>query len=82
MKITVDTKEDTKQEIQQSNLLLTKLIEPENEYYHKPHKQDRESDTTNAFANMFGATPATPTTTEDKAEETEEEEGPPRVEMY
>lgn len=76
MKITVDTKHDSKEEIQQAILLLTKLIEAEHEYLtKKSSKEDRVEDTTNVFANMFGAEPQS----EDKKEE---DETPPRVEMY
>ena len=96
MKITVDTKQDSKEHIQQVILLLSKLIEAELDYYEKEKKgtlkQENQKETTAAFTNMFGAEePMTEEKEDEKKEETEtkkkesnydDEDEVPKIELY
>lgn len=84
MKITVDTKQDSKEEIQKAIALLSKLIEAETEYYHRHEKKDNEEQATNAFAGMFGVDDVTQSEEkkDKKDDEDNEVEEDPKVEMY
>ena len=89
MKITIDTKEDSSQDIRKVIALLSKMIEDSSENHSNIFEDDSpglgssepETPSSNAFSNMFGSsdsdnTPVLPTSSasEDGDEEETEEE--------
>ena len=88
MKITIDTKEDSSTDIRKVIALLIKLIE-DSEHHSNIFEDsnpglgtgssDSESDSGNAFANMFGDNP---TLAEEKKEDKEEKEEMPEITEY
>ncbi len=99
MKITIDTKEDSHEEIRKIIRMLSSLVgeksfsnqpnifEDDNEPTEEATEEPTKTQPTNAFANMFGPDPITPSeeteeSTENEEIKVEEEEDLPDVIEY
>ena len=86
MKITIDTKEDSNEEIRKIIKMLSSLVGERESFSNQPNifEDDKKAEPTNAFANMFGSEPSTPSkeSTEDEEVKVEEKEDVPDVVEY
>ncbi len=92
MKITIDTKEDSHEEIRKIIRMLSSLVGERETFSNQPNifedsSEDKEEPETNAFANMFGSEPSklseeNKESTEDEEIKVEEKEDMPEVAEY